>query len=254
MRSLMRPPAARAQRGRAALRRRAACASQRARSAIASSLPRPAHSILQLGGEPLGRQVAIRDQHRGALAHQELRVDGLVVVDRGRKRHQHRAPRRRRRARKSSARRRGRSRGRRPHRPAAMSSMKGETSRRAPALARRRRARRRCRARPPGGAPAASRPGLLACANGTTALRRDAPRLPPTTSRRSAPSRRAKRSAGGGCMAISARTGLPTTLRFDARRETPSGTLPARGARDARGSDSNSRRWRSARGSPAAGA
>ena len=56
-------------------------------------------------------------------------------------------------------------------------------------------------------------PSFRSCAtaNGTTALRRDAPRLPPTTRRRSAPSRRANLTAGGSWVAISARTGLPTT-------------------------------------------
>ena len=57
--------------------------------------------LLELGGEALGGEIAIRDQHRGAFAHEVLRVEGLVIVDRGGERHEHRRRRRRRRARRS---------------------------------------------------------------------------------------------------------------------------------------------------------
>jgi len=49
---------------------------------------------------------------------------------------------------------------------------------------------------------------------GTISLRACAPRLPPMTSRCSAPSRPAKRSAGGTIFAISGRTGLPAQTPF----------------------------------------
>jgi len=51
-----------------------------------------------------------------------------------------------------------------------------------------------------------------------------APRLPPTTSRRSAPARPAKRCAGSASASIVARTGLPVTTAFPPalRAESPS--------------------------------
>ena len=62
----------------------------RARSAMAQQFAAALAQLLQLGGEPLRREIAIRDQHRGAFAHQELRVEGLVIVDRRRERHEDR--------------------------------------------------------------------------------------------------------------------------------------------------------------------
>ena len=64
-------------------------ATRRARSAMASSLPRPAHRSLSSAASRSAREIAIRDQHRRAFAHQVLRIEGLVVVDRRRKRHEH---------------------------------------------------------------------------------------------------------------------------------------------------------------------
>ena len=52
--------------------------------------------------------------------------------------------------------------------------------------------------------------GSSASAAGTRSLSAAAPRLPPTTSRRSGPVRPAKALLGGGMAAISSRTGLPT--------------------------------------------
>ena len=79
-----------------------------------------------------------------------------------------------------------------------MSSMKATHSAATPA-ARRRRAARRCAARPPGARPAAAAPRRCsASAAGTRSFSACAPRLPPTTSRRSGPLRPAKRCAGGG--------------------------------------------------------
>ncbi|MNH40996.1 hypothetical protein D3C79_1024050 [compost metagenome] len=62
-----------------------------------------------------------------------------------------------------------------------------------------------------------------------------APRLPPTTSRRSGPLRPAKRSAGAGCCVKAVRSGLPThwplanTLgkAVNTRSATPASTLLA---------------------------
>ena len=93
-----------------------------------------------------------------------------------------------------------------------MSAMKGSTRRVDAGLGVRALRRRRAASRRTGGAlRQRSAPRSAASACGTAALSARAPWLPPSTSRRSGPSRPAKRSLGGGSAAISARTGLPTT-------------------------------------------
>src|SRR5439155_20970 len=51
-------------------------------------LAAPGGEPLELGGQPLGGELAIRDQHRSSRAHEILSVVGLVVVDARRVRHE----------------------------------------------------------------------------------------------------------------------------------------------------------------------
>ena len=75
-------------RTRRALRPHAALrAGARARPSPAAC--RGPRTALQLVGEALGGQLAVGNQHGGAFLHEVLRVVRLVIVDRGRKRHEH---------------------------------------------------------------------------------------------------------------------------------------------------------------------
>ena len=230
---------------------RAASGLPSARAFCAIVEQRPAIEDRISCGERLRREVALRQQDRRALLGQEARVRASGGRPPRAGTAPARSPCRPRKARRWSSRRRGRSPGR-PRRSArAMSSMNATSSPLTPAS---------CVIRPQRievllarlvDDRRAASIGSSASAFGTASFSACAPRLPPTTSRRSGPCRPAKRSSGDGIAAISARTGLPVhSASFSAprkrRHHLVGDAAPAPGWR--------ARRSRSARAARAAGA
>ena len=187
-------------------------------AAIAASLPRIGGERGDLGGEPLRREVVLRQHDRAAGLRQHVGIGELVLVERVRQRHQDRRPADRR----ELGDRRGA--GARDHEMRRRDARRqvGEERR---DLGRRRRAAHRPRARAATSSSRAcctmssrarSAGSSCAIAGGTMSAMTRAPWLPPNTSRRNGPPAPAPDRAAPPPRAPPGRTGLPVSVALAA--------------------------------------